>query len=187
MSAKRTPQLFTILYYLLSNSPPRPPLTRGLGSEADWGRDCSVFSRNIWEYRNIFSPSGPSGHLPHKREAWVSASLHAGGIPHQRESGVSASLHAGGTPHQREACVFCFPPRRWNPHQSKKTSRRSGMFMGNHLISSRVKASQSSTLVGTTILPARMSALACSTAFRASSVSRVVVGAMSTPPSVRLY
>ena len=183
MSAKRTPQLFTILYSLLSNSPPRPPLTRqvldthplapsdeGAVSAADWGRECSVFPGNFGNIETFFSPSGPSVHLPR-----------------QREAGVSASLHAGGTPHQREACVFCFPPRRWNPHQNKKTSRRSGMLFDIGNQSSRVKAGQSSTLVGTTILPARMSALACSTAFRASSVSRVVVGAMSTPPSVRLY
>ena len=42
---------------------PWPPLTRGAVSAADWGRDCSVFSGNIWNFQTIFSPSGPSGHL----------------------------------------------------------------------------------------------------------------------------
>ena len=113
---------------------------------------------------------------------------HAGGIPHQREACVSAFPPRRWNPSSEGGLGFCFLPRRWNPHQSKKKHPAgAGCFFDIGNQSSRVKASQSSTLVGTTILPARMSALACSTAFRASSVSRVVVGAMSTPPSVRLY
>ena len=58
---------------------PLAPSDEGAVNGVDWGRECSVFSGNIWDYRNIFSPSGPSGHLPHQREAWVSAFRHAGG------------------------------------------------------------------------------------------------------------
>ena len=115
--------LFSLIYYL---TPPLAPSDEGAVNGVDWGRDCSVFSRNIWEYRNIFSPSGPSGHLPHQREAWVSASLHAGGIPHQREAWGSAFRHAGGTPHQREAGVSASPSGGRSSSSTRRMASSSG-------------------------------------------------------------
>ena len=92
--------LFSIIYYL---TPPWPPLTRIMSAQltggeivpyfpetvsvslapsdegavngVDWGREpgISIFTASV-KWGSEISPSGPSGHLPHQREAWVFAS-----------------------------------------------------------------------------------------------------------------
>ena len=77
------------------------PSDEGAVSGADWGRD---FRKTY-----VFSPSGPAGHLPHQREAYMAPSdegLSAeltGGETSGRLAIFSPSGPAGHLPHQREA------------------------------------------------------------------------------------
>ena len=64
------------------HSPPRPPLTRGLATELTGGEKVSFFPETFGVFELFSLP--PSKifdfcHLPHQREAWVSAFLYAGG------------------------------------------------------------------------------------------------------------